>query len=359
MKNIHKKKTYKKTLPKLSKKTKKYRIISATQVKKQIYVYSNNGFGNKIFSLIIAIYLYNYYDGQCDINYISTKSQHENPSDLDIIDIFPQSAYKIKYVFVSENNFKRALQKLEMKQLYFFNSIYKFYSLNRLPKKYYVGTIYNLVYKMYNTFNKQDKSIFKINPNLIQNKTILGLAKTDYSVIHIRYGDKIHLMNKYLDTPKFDYFLIYTPQYYIDMINMLLKKNPNKKIIILSDSFDIINEFIINKVPDFKNNPNIVLMDAHWLDSFYLFYNASNIVMSCSTFSMAGAYFNTKPYANVYLNLYHEDMTKKIIPEEYSISPKWTITHNREYILNYNVDLMREILNYCIVHNLKCGTSIY
>jgi hypothetical protein len=100
-------------------------------------------------------------------------------------------------------------------------------------------------------------------------------------------------------------------------------------------------------------------MDAHWLDSFYLFYKASNIVMSCSTFSMAGAYFNTKPQSNIYLNLYHEDMTKKIIPEEYSISPKWIITHEREYILNYNVDLMREIINYCIVNNLKCGTSSY
>ena len=140
---------------------------------------------------------------------------------------------------------------------------------------------------------------------------------------------------------------------------MLLHKNPNKKIIILSDSFDIINEFIINKVDDFKNNPNIILMDAHWLDSFYLFYNASNIVMSCSTFSMAGAYFNTKPHVNVYLNLYHEDMTKKIIPEEYSVSPKWIITHKREYILNYDVELINEILDYCISNNLKCSKSSY
>ena len=121
----------------------------------------------------------------------------------------------------------------------------------------------------FNIVNNKFRIIYDISPYVtniyclrkIFTYRILDLSKTYYSLIHIRYGDKIHIMNKYLGTPKFDYFLIYTPQYYIDMINMLLHKNPNKKIIILSDSFDIINEFIINKVDDFKNNPNIILMD--------------------------------------------------------------------------------------------------
>ena len=54
----------------IKKRTKKYQISDSLKTRKQIYIYSDNGFGNKIFSLICAIYLYNYYNGKCDINYI-------------------------------------------------------------------------------------------------------------------------------------------------------------------------------------------------------------------------------------------------------------------------------------------------
>jgi hypothetical protein len=351
------KKTFKKSVTRFSrklKKTKKYQLTKSIKLKKQIYIYSANGFGNKIFSLIIAIYLYNYYQGRCDINYVINRSTHENINDPDIMDIFPKSAEKINYIFVHENSFRKFKIKSNMKSLIYLSSIKGFPTYEKLPNYYYVDTIYNLVYQMYKTFDQSDKDIFKIDTDLITDKKILSLSKENYSIVHIRYGDKIHITNKYLKTPKFDKFLIYTPEYYIDMINMLLKTK--NKVIILSDSFEIINEYIL-KNNDLSNNPNIILLNANWLDSFYLFYNARNVVMSCSTFSMAGCFFNSNPKSKCYLNLYHDDMKKKIIPEEFSTSPDWIITHKKKYILNYNVDLLNNILEYCTVNNLKCGTQ--
>jgi hypothetical protein len=352
-------KYYSKKIPKfdsfssIKKRTKKYKITESLKTKKQIYIYSNNGFGNKVFSLICAIYLYNYYDGKCDINYIIAKSIHEDASDIDVQDIFPRSSHKIKYIFTTPEYFKESIKRLKMGNLFSLNDIYRFPKYNYLPNHFYVRTLYNLTYKMYNTFKKEDKEIFNINPKLITDTRVFDIIKNDYSIVHIRYGDKISIIKNYLDTPKFDYFLLNTPRYYIDMIKMLLKKS--NKIVILSDSFELVNEFIIKN--NFENN-NIILLDTHWLNSFYLFYYASNIIMSSSTFSMAGCYFN-KNNADCYLNLYHDNMDKHIIPEESAISPKWKIIHNKKYILNYNIPLLKKLLNYCNKHNLKCGEAFF
>jgi hypothetical protein len=338
----------------IKKKTKKYQISESLKTKKQIYIYSNNGFGNKVFSLICAIYLYNYYNGKCDINYIIAKSIHEDVSDIDVQDVFPRASNKIKFIFTTPEYFNESIKKLKMGNMFSLNDIYKFPNYNYLPNHYYVRTLYNLTYKMYNTFKAEDRAIFNINPKLITDNRVLDIIKNDYSIIHIRYGDKITISKNYMETPKFDYFILNTPKYYIDMIKMLLTKN--SKIVILSDSFELVNEFIIKN--NFENNKNIILLDTHWLNSFYLFYYASNIIMSSSTFSMAGCYFN-KTNANCYLNLYHDDLNKHIIPEESAISPKWKISHNKKYTLNYNIPLLNKLLDYCNKNNLKCGEFFF
>jgi hypothetical protein len=334
--------------------TKKHQISDSLKNRKQIYIYSNNGFGNKIFSLICAIYLYNYYEGKCDINYIITKSVHEDIYDLDVQDIFPRSLNKIKYIFTTPEYFKQSIKRLKMGNLFVLYNINKFPKYNNLPNHFYVRTLYNLTYKMYNTFKDEDKAIFNINPKLITDNRVFDIIKNNYSIVHIRYGDKISITANNLKTPKFDYFLLNTPNYYIDMIKMLLQKS--HKIVILSDSFELVNKFIIEN--NFENNKNIILLDTNWLNSFYLFYYASNIIMSSSTFSIAGCYFNKKN-ANCYLNLYHSDLNKHLIPEEYAISPKWKISHNKKYTLNYNIPLLKKLLDYCNKNNLKCGEAFF
>ncbi len=55
-------------------------------------------------------------------------------------------------------------------------------------------------------------------------------------------------------------------------------------IYIITDSANIVKQFIMNQ-SNFNDNPRIVLLDKMtWWDSYYLLYYASNIILSSSTF---------------------------------------------------------------------------
>ena len=232
-----------------------------------------------------------------------------------------------------------------------------------------MGKNLRLVYKMYNTFSQKDKDIFiNINKTILTDKTkINNITSKPYSIIHIRYGDKLNYLKHYINSPdvdintllnkktinspSIDQFLLYTPEYYIKKINELLETtNENMKIYIISDSVDIVREFIMNSPSikdNHKDNHRIVLIDnMTWWDSFYLFYYASNIILSASTFCFAGAYFNKK-HPKCELVVYHHDYNNPHIePSEYAISPEWKIIKDRKYILNYNPNIAYQILKY-------------
>ena len=183
-----------------------------------------------------------------------------------------------------------------------------------------------------------------MDESLILDKNIINIQKSKYAIIHIRYGDKLEIAYRDINKMTRDQFLIYTPQFYIDMINNILMMDKNITIYIITDSTNIINHFIINN--NFNTMKNIHLLNINWLNSFYLFYKASYIVLSCSTFSMAGAYFN--PNSKCYIVLYRDTDTYKA-REEFSISPNMIIFKDkkyRKYILNYNKTLLFEIYNY-------------
>ena len=88
----------------------------------------------------------------------------------------------------------------------------------------------------------------------------------------------------------------------------------------------------------FNNNPRVIFLEnLNWLTSFYIMTYASYIIMSCSTFSYSAMYFNNKQAIGELL-IYHNNNTLEnvnIAPEEYAISPEWTINKDKEYILNY------------------------
>ena len=345
---------------------------------KHIYIKNNSGFGNKIYDLIFAIYLYNLYNNKsvenvyrtpykCSINYVITKSKHENTNDPTIDTIFINAKSKLN--FINERQYQNVNKNNTINKLY--NDHPQLQNLNSFPK-YEELSLYNkldnnfrLVYDMYKTFSQKDKDIFlNMNKNILTDKTTLNnIVSQDYSLIHIRYGDKLQYLNNYFDNPdiniselianksdklyKIDFFLLYTPDYYIHKIDELLKTtNENMNIYIITDSANIVKQFIIN-TPRIKDNSRIILLDKMtWWDSFYLFYYASHIILSTSTFCFAGSYFNKKK-ANCDLVLYHHDESNpNIAPEEYAISPNWKIIKEKKYILNYNPKIAYMISKY-------------
>ena len=168
-----------------------------------------------------------------------------------------------------------------------------------------------------------------------------------YALIDIRYGFKLYNLYKNLKTPEVDDVLYYTPQYYIDMINMFLEKNKTNKIqtkiIIITDSLPIVKKFIINSnINSNKLYKDIILLESNWMNTLVLFCNASYIVMSYNTLSISASYINKN--AQCYIVLYRND-PNKIIPEDKAIAPNWIISHNKNYILNYNKELILEMIS--------------
>ena len=366
---IHKKQTYKK-----QKQTYKTGI-------KQIYIKNDYpaGFGNKIFDIIFAIYLYNLYKGKCTINYVLLISQHENLHDPKINKIFPKVKDKIKFMTLEEYENITINPKIKIDTIYnkddIMQSIKTFPSYDNLKLHTKIEPNYKLTYKIFDTFGLKDKAIFNINNDININEKIVKInyknpkhtkilndikKKNDYTIVHIRYGGKLHYLKKYINSEQsndnsidkllnsnVDKFLLYTPQYYIDKINYLLTKNTKHTIYIITDSNDIVKEFIMKPTRKFNNNSRVIYLEnLHWVTSFYIMLYASHIIMSPSTFSYAAAYFNKKK-AICELLLYHYDNTKDIIaPDEYAIDPRWNIISDKKYILNYNPKIAYDILKY-------------
>ena len=368
---------------------------------KHIYVKNHAGFGNKIYDLIFAIYLYNLYNtknntnneniyknpDRCIINYVIMRSAHQKHSDPSIDNIFPNSKHKINFIsdvsyHILTNNQNIKFSHIETTEkpnndsnninvtngtntAKILESLDTFPKYEDLTQHTIITNNYKLVYEIYSSLSQKDKDIFlNFNKNILSDKfTLDSIMYKPYSIAHIRYGDKLNYLKYYINKPdvdittllnakkgessNIDQFLLYTPEYYIDKINELLETtNENMNVYIITDSVNIVKQFIMNN-PSIKNNSRIVLLDKMtWWDSFYLLYYASNIILSDSTFAFAGAYFN-KRRAKCEMVIYHHDYNNPFIePSEYAISPDWKITNERKYILNYSPKIAYMIIKY-------------
>jgi hypothetical protein len=347
---------------------------------KHIYIKNDKGLGHKIFDLIFAIYLYNLYQGQCIIHYVLVKTKYETLQDPTLDKIFIKANNKIHFITLREYENLNINPKIKIYKIYdkddIMQAVETFPSYDSLKLHTKFEPNYRLIYKIYDTFGLEDKSIFTINENVLKInyknpnhiKFIYDIKrKNDYAVVHIRYGDKLNYLKKYLnhdygdDTSEkeellntdVDKYLLYTPEYYIEKINYLLNaksitSNTNKhkqkhilhNIYIITDSDDLVKEFIMKPTHKFNNNPRVIFLDnLNWVTSFYIMTHASYIIMSCSTFSYSAMYFNKKK-ATAELLLYHHNNTidnsnMNIAPEEYAIDPRWIINDDKQYILNY------------------------
>jgi hypothetical protein len=313
--------------------------MAATLSSPAIYLRCSSGFGNKIFELISAIYLKNKY--KIDVYLAIGKSLHDNTEDPFFGNIFYKSYTKVKYIFMKKYyTLKNTLPITEQ----------WIDDLDKLPEKITTNIrfagLYRFAYLMYSSFDDADKNLFDINSKLldkqIYDKYIVDM-KANYACVHIRYGDKLcYGLEEFKHTKYTPYMLpIYTPQYYIDQINELLKKDL-VEILIMTDSVELVNEFIMDKFPE---KSRITLFDSHYLDSFYLLTKAQYIIMSHSTFSFAAAYFN--PTAICYLvKKYFVDKEKDYLVEDDALSPKWIIIDNKNYILNFDQPLVKKMVDF-------------
>ena len=292
------------------------------------YIYIRNGFGNKIFDIIIGLYIK--FKTKKKLCGIFSTSHHKSDN---IFDIFP--LLKNKFFILYKN-------KLKNIKIFNCNKDYNMIKNFNTNEDVLINDNFNCyrhVFKLYNELPIEMKKYFKINKTLI-NLNIKNLVKNNknYCAIHIRYRDKLKIsMNK---NTQYDY-LIYNPKYYIKMINIFLKKNI--KIYVLTDDPIIVNKFILN---EFKNNQNVELLDVDWINSFYVLKNSSYLVLSLSTFSMLAALFN-KNLKRVYVIERPNEIKYTEMPEEHILKDvNWIKFKKKKYILNYDIKLMKKMQQY-------------
>jgi len=295
------------------------------------------GFGNKIFDLLILLYLQYINGGKIYI--IINKSHHELIHDKSIFDIFNKLKSEFNIIKIEEiNNIEEKIDVkkrivLKCKDIKSINDFHidKKYKFIFLSKIY---SCYKFIYELYN--NYPHKNLFSINKNIIS-KNILELTKQKYMIIHIRYGDKLKLSLDGITE-----YILYSPQYYRYIIKKFFKKI---KIYIITDDIIIVQKFILD---DIKND-NIKILDIPWWDAFYCLTKSRYTVLSMSTFSFMATMLNKK-LKKAYIVVRPEDskiLNKFRIPEENIIQyTNWIKINNKKYILNYDKKLIKTMTEY-------------
>jgi len=320
---------------------------------KFISIQNYAGFGNKIFDIIIGLYLkinFNY-----SIYYVDTMSPHIKSSDPKIKDIFQKISDQFIFISNEEGDYIKYFLKYKLFNPSNVNNIKQlnnYFTENKIRLR--TTALYHLVFDMYNTFDSKTKKMFDINQNLILDD-ILTYSKSNYAIIHIRYGDKLNLaidkdnlINKNININKgftFITFPIYTPKYYYDQILQIKKlKIP---IIILTDSINVVKHFIINKY-NLENDPDIFLPDINFINSFYLMLYSNYTIMSHSTFSYSAYLLSTniKEKKQIYIFCYTNEFFKKYKTADLIISNDWKLINNKKYILNFDQNLILKMNNY-------------
>jgi len=302
----------------------------------KIYYFVAGGFGNKIFDIITCLYLANRYN--CKVYVAIKESRHNKNSDPKIFDIFRKLKEHLQFISLSQHykiinnrntiilvgkNFKK-LSDLP-------NSLNGTYSLKNRTH------MYRFITEMYCKIKETKfKNIFNINKQLITNK-IIDLAKSEYVCVHIRYGDKLELSIKIKKTST---FIIYKPEYYIELIKFFLK-HKNIPIYIVTDSNNIVEQFIL---PYVKNQRVQLLKVSYW-DSFYLLKNSTYSVLSLSTFGLLASLLNNKLKQSIILVRPKNDT--EYLPEDDLIPmDNMFVMDNKKLILNYDVKMMKKMYEF-------------
>jgi len=307
------------------------------------YIIGNiqGGFGNKIFDLVILLYI-QYLNGGNIYIYIN-KSKHDSIHDKSVFDVFN----KLRNKFIILNKYReigKIEEKVSISKRLIFNYHVKSMDDFKINKNYeyiYVADMwkfYEYIYYLYNNLPQEIKNLFLINKNIISDK-ILKITKEKYMMIHIRYGDKLIFSSQNNEK-----YILYSPRFYKHIIKKFMKKNI--KIYIITDDVNIVQKFILD---DIKYN-NIELLDIPWWDAFYCLTKSKYTILSISSFSIMAtmlnnnlkkAYSISKPEDNLFTKAFVIDEDKIV---QYA---NWKqINNKRKYILNYDKKLINLMLTY-------------
>jgi hypothetical protein len=309
------------------------------KIKCNIYCLIKRGFGNKVFDIITMLYLK--YKYKCNIYILLHLSKHNSKNDPHISHIFPNLKKNIN--FISYNQYNKIKDNKKTKTLWGND----FETISDLPQNLDGTYIFRNTYKMYKFItimyyefkDKMFKNAFYINRNLIS-KNILKLSTENYICVHIRYGDKFKIaIREYKNTTsvKNTSFIIYKPEYYIDLINFFsLKKN--LPIYIVSDSNSLVKKYILPYV----KNKRVKLLDIPYWDAFYLMNHSLYSVLSFSTFGLLASIFNPKLKLSIILDRPKDDIG--YIPEDELIPlEKMYVINNKKLILNYDIKMLKKM----------------
>ena len=186
-------------------------------------------FGFQIFNLIYGVYLYNLYNE--NDNYNDNYNDNDDNNKCKIYYIYNKlndtplihkiyNDIKTKINFICYDDFYELNQNVKPHND-IITIVFDINTLNNFPKyeELYDNTKFknaiNLTYKMYDTFNDDDKNIFRnFNEKLVTDNRLFKLKNINYSIISIVYGNKLSYINK----SKNDEIILNTPNYYLNMI---------------------------------------------------------------------------------------------------------------------------------------------
>ena len=285
----------------------------------------------------------------CDCTLIDYPYFLENEGTPPLTEIFPKavSHFKIMPYACYHDNFRSILRTYAPTELCYNNLAHiplydELDYLNRFCKRF------QFTYDMYKTFSATDRKMFQINTDLIDNALVLSLGKSKnkkFAVVVINYG---HLLNQ-VNGPEYDIdaVLMYTPQFYVDMIQKIQKEDPSLPIYICStNTLHVANKFVYE--PHFARRKNVFMLDLKILDCFYLLTKASHIVMTMGMLCFNAAYLNERN-PECHLAIYRAPDTRhaNTTSYEFALMPDWKVYKKQEYILNYDKELARKMLKYC------------
>lgn len=310
-----------------------------------IFINIGDGLGNKLLNVITLLYIKQEFN--CNI-YLGIKRSIHNKNHTSFDDVF----YKLKdnIQFKDEKVITQLLDKYPSKiNVINGKNVKKIQNIKYMLKEN--NTITN-IHKLWKFIGHYIKTI-KYNDYLNINPKYLPKMKNNkYCCIHIRYGDKLCYLKK---TPLLkdldcqscteNTYILYTPEYYIDMINKYSQKNI--PIIIVTDTPELVNNEILNNI---TNKNNIFLSKFNQYVDLYIMMNAYYLILSHSTLSFVAGYFNK--YNNIYL-VERSKNNKNYGWGNNAINENWNIIYDNKYILNYNDKKKTYIFNKYILNNIE------
>jgi len=270
--------------------------------KNGIFVILKNGIGNKL--LIITNIIHKYKNKE--IYFLEQYSNHDQ---------YDKSPEKLKYIFPNFNNNDYNIKIISWKLFDFL----KEYGIKYIE---YTNDIFYDPSGLINISNST-RNLLKMNPKYDYLKDKYDLNNGIF--VHYRLGDKFELNYKDCFKKRACQYALFTPKYYIDMINIMLKEKQGL-IYIMSDSIKVAECLLKNKIP------NLIFINEGTPETFFLMTHCNRLIISESSMTVAAAYLNNNNPQIIAPN-FLINLNRKIIKNIYFDKQMVQFIDNKKYLL--------------------------